>query len=179
MLVVLTLTVLTNVITAVAAGMVMASLRFVKEMADLQLESIKHYNASTENSALTASEAQALQDCKGRVLLLHFTGPLTFGAANGVVRRAATLDPHEVLILDLSDVPSIDLSAAMALESIIRGSRSRNEEVILVGLNWRVARLFSQMKIIELVKETQRVDTRSGGLELAAQIINATALPGA
>ena len=82
-------------------------------------------------------------------------------------------------MLDLSDVPSIDLSAAMALESIIRGSRSRNEEVILVGLNWRVARLFSQMKIIELVKETQRVDTRSGGLELAAQIINATALPGA
>ncbi len=179
MLVVLTLTVLTNVITAVAAGMVMASLRFVKEMADLQLESIKHYSANTENSALNAKEAQLLQDCKGRALLLHFIGPLTFGAANGVVRRAATLDPHDVLILDLSDVPSIDLSAAMALESIIRGSRSRNEDVILVGLNWRVARLFSQMKIIELVKKTHRVDTRFAGLELAAQLISSTDASGA
>lgn len=178
MLVVLALTVLTNVITAVAAGMVMASLRFVKEMADLQLESIKHYTASTENSALSPGEAQALQEFKGRVLLLHFIGPLSFGAANGVVRRAATLDPHEVLILDLTDVPSIDLSAAMALESIIRGSRNRNEEVILVGLNWRVARLFSQMKIIELVKETHRVETRATGLELAGQIIGKTGHPG-
>lgn len=179
MLVVLTLTVLTNVITAVAAGMVMASLRFVKEMADLQLESIKHYGAGTENSALTPAEAQALHNCRGRALLLHFIGPLSFGAANGVVRRAATLDPHDVLILDLSDVPSIDLSAAMALESIIRGSRSRGEDIILVGLNWRVARLFSQMKIIELVKETHRVESRSDGLALAAQIIDETGQPGA
>lgn len=171
MLVVLTLTVLTDVITAVAAGMVMASLRFVKEMADLQLESIKHYSAGTENSALSEAEARILHDCKGRVLLLHFVGPLSFGAANGVVRRAATLDPHEVMILDLSDVPSIDLSAAMALENIIRGSRSRNEEVILVGLNRRVVRLFSQMKIIELVKETHRVEDRTLSLELAARIL--------
>jgi len=172
MLVVLVLTVITNVITAVAAGMILASLIFVKEMADLQLESIRHFTADNAATGLAPEEAEALSACQGRALLLHFMGPMSFGASNGVIRRASALDPHDVLILDLTDVPSVDLSAAMALENIIRSARSHHQDIILVGLNWRVARLFSQMKIIDLVKETERVESRKIALARARDMLN-------
>jgi len=173
MLVVLVLTVVTNVITAVAAGMVLASLMFVKEMADLQLESIRHFTAANAHAGLAPAEAEALAACHGRALLLHFVGPMSFGAANGVIRRASALDPHEILVLDLTDVPSVDLSAAIALENIIRSARTHHQEVILAGLNSRVARLFSSMKIIDLVKETERVDSRAVALARARDILAA------
>jgi len=173
MLVVLVLTVVTNVITAVAAGMVLASLIFVKEMADLQLESIRHFTADNAHAGLAPEEAEALSACHGRALLLHFMGPMSFGASNGVIRRASALDPHDVLILDLTDVPSVDLSAAIALENIIRSARAHRQDIILVGLNWRVARLFSQMKIIDLVKETERVESRRVALVRARQMLDA------
>jgi len=83
------------------------------------------------------------------------------------------LDPHDVLILDLTDVPSVDLSAAIALENIIRSARAHRQDIILVGLNWRVARLFSQMKIIDLVKETERVESRRVALVRARQMLDA------
>ena len=82
---VLVLTVFVNVITAVALGMIMASLLFVKRMADLQLDSIQ--TVSTDSELLTPEEQEAFSCCHGRALILRLSGPLSFGAASGMLRR--------------------------------------------------------------------------------------------
>ncbi|MEQ9561751.1 MAG: SulP family inorganic anion transporter, partial [Woeseiaceae bacterium] len=87
MLIVLALTVFVDVITAVAAGMIFASLLFVKETAELQMESIRTISHADSEKLLTEDERALFQRCNGKALILHLSGLMSFGAANELVRR--------------------------------------------------------------------------------------------
>ncbi|HUO82203.1 MAG TPA: SulP family inorganic anion transporter [Gammaproteobacteria bacterium] len=171
MAVVLLLTVFVDVITAVATGMVIASLLFVKEMADLQLASIRTVVEPADHELLTIEEATEFAACKGRAMLVHLAGPMSFGAANGMTRRLAGATAHDVLILDLLDVPMMDSSAALAIESIVQRAQQRGQAVILVGLGTAVARMFAKLGILRLIKDTERLRTRRDALREAARVI--------
>ncbi len=116
------LAVFVSVVTAVAVGVIMASLALVKRMADLQLESIELSTERESAPRLDKEERVEFDRCDDRVLLIHLGGPMTFGAANGLTRRLANIASHEIVILDFTDVPHIDDSAAIARESVIRSS---------------------------------------------------------
>ena len=123
MLVVLLLTVLVDLITAVAVGIVLASLLFVKRMSDLQLANIKAITGGDDEPGLTEAEISALAAGDGRIILYHLSGPFSFGAAKGMARLLAASDDYDALVLDLSDVPFLDSSASLVLEAaIIRGT---------------------------------------------------------
>jgi len=77
-----------------------------------------------------------------------------------MTRRMAVVTKPAVLIIDLLDVPKMDGSAALAIEEIIERARQAQQDVILVGLNCAVARLFGQLGILNLIKETHRFTTR-------------------
>jgi SulP family sulfate permease len=65
MLVVLLLTVLVDLITAVGVGIVLASLLFVKRMSDLQLANIKAITGETDEPSLSEAEKAALAPAAG------------------------------------------------------------------------------------------------------------------
>jgi SulP family sulfate permease len=140
MLTVLLLTVFVDVITAVAIGTVMASLLFVREMADLQSRSIRTItdHASGED-ILAPAEREILQQLAGRLLLLHLSGAMSFGAANEMTRRIARTQRVEALLIDMQDVPLIDVSAALALETIIERAREDGQQVLICGVRQPVA----------------------------------------
>ena len=117
MLVVLLLTVLVDLITAVAVGIVLASLLFVKRMSDLQLANIKAITGGDDEPGLTEAEISALAAGDGRIILYHLSGPFSFGAAKGMARLLAASDDYDALVLDLSDVPFLDSSASLVLDS--------------------------------------------------------------
>ena len=83
MVLVLGLTVFVDLITAVAAGVVLASLAFVKQMADAQL---KAFGGELPEIPVGNSpeEDKLMERAKGRVSLFDFGGPLSFGAAADV-----------------------------------------------------------------------------------------------
>jgi MFS superfamily sulfate permease-like transporter len=63
--------------------------------------------------AVAIGEEEApLTEAKGRVALVHVGGPLSFCAPNGLGRRLLGGADTRVLVLDLTDVPSIDSSAS-------------------------------------------------------------------
>ncbi|MGB5336104.1 MAG: SulP family inorganic anion transporter, partial [Woeseiaceae bacterium] len=74
MAVVLVLTVFIDVITAVATGVVLASLAFVKESADLQIESIKALSDPDHAEFLSKKESELLRRCGGRLLFIYLSG---------------------------------------------------------------------------------------------------------
>jgi len=177
MLTVLVLTVLVDVITAVAAGVVLASLSFVKEAAELQVESIKAIADPEHARFFTAEESALFRRCGGRALILHLSGLISFGAASEMVRRFSMVGSYDVLIVDLLDVPKVDGSAALALEEIIQYATESGRHVLLIGLNFHVARLLGRMKILDKVKETARFPTRREALA-AAVALTSGAPPG-
>ncbi len=170
MIIVFVLTVFVDIVTAVGCGIVLASLMFVKEAADLQKESIRTITNTDEEHLFNEEEVRLLKQCGDSVLLVHLAGLMSFGAANEMARRFAALERYEILIIDLIDVPRIDGSAGLELEELIQRALDAEREVILVGLNLPVARVLTQLGSLELVKETRRFSTRVEALQAARLI---------
>ncbi len=170
MLTVAGLTIFVDLITAVAAGTVMASLMFVKRMADLQLEGIQSVEAG--HHELDEQERKVLESCGDAVTLVSFSGPLSFGVATGMVRRVNAFRRSRILLLDLSDVPMVDSSATIALEQIITSARDDGIYVVLAGLSLPVARVFAKLHILQLVKDVDRRTDRFEALVHCRELLD-------
>lgn len=172
MLTVLLMTVFVDLIVAVATGMVMASMIFLKRMSDLQLESITVVNRPNEETPLDDDEKAILLEAQGRILLYHMKGPLSFGAAKGMVRRLAHFDEYDALVLDLTDVPVVDFTSAMALYDMIQDAHGVKRKVIIVGMSAKVKNFLSKQKILDKVDNEYIHETRRSALCHAARIID-------
>ena len=171
MVVVLALTVFVNIITAVAVGVMLASLAFVKEMAELQVENIKTISHPDEQKLFDAEGAALFAQCDRRAMVLHLSGLISFGAAIELTRKFASVGSYDVLIIDLQDVPRVDGSAALALEEIIQVATESGKHVFVVGLTLHVARVLIQIGALALIKETSRFNTRNEALRAAVDLL--------
>ncbi|MBA44251.1 MAG: sodium-independent anion transporter [Magnetococcales bacterium] len=132
MALVLVMTIFVDLITAVAVGVVLASLAFVKQMADLQLESL----AQTPESLSSDKERKLFAKIRSRTTLYAFSGPLSFGAAAELSHRMrSNMSKNGLIIIDFSTVPFLDLSAAKAIEDIIRDAVTSKQDLYLAGAN--------------------------------------------
>jgi SulP family sulfate permease len=177
MLVVLLLTVLVDLITAVAVGIVLASLLFVKRMSDLQLANIKAITGETDEPSLSEAEKAALEAGGGRVILYHLSGPFSFGAAKGMARRLAASDEYDALVLDLREVTFLDSSASLGLEDAIKLAQGHHKQVFLVGIRPEVAKTLKRLGVLKLLPETHHHVSRLDALEQAAALSAQTANP--
>lgn len=171
MVMVLALTVFVDVITAVAVGIVLASLAFVKEMAELQVDSIKTVSDPDHVQMFDPETAQMMRENRDRIMFLHLSGLISFGAANELLRKFSTTGNYQVLIIDLLDVPKVDGSAALALEEVIQQATEARKIVFIVGLTYAVARLMGHMGCLDQVRETERFEGRAGAVRAAVQLL--------
>ncbi len=171
MITVLLLTVFVDVITAVGVGTVMASMLFIKEMADLQSQSIR---AITDHESgediLSAGEKELFRQLRGRVLMLHLSGPMSFGAANEMTRRMSMAAKFEALVVDMQDVPTLDVSAALSLETIIQRAQQQGQQVVLAGIHKPVARTLLQIGLGRTLKDFDHYRTREQALARVASM---------
>ena len=172
MFVVLILTVFVDLIIAVTAGIIAASLLVVKRMSDLQLQHIRAADGTLGEVPMTADE-QAILDRHPRAILLYsFSGPVSFGAAKGMTKKLMLGEHREALILDLSDVTHIDTSGALAVEDIIVKARDMSLDVYLVGMRTPVHRVLDRLDVLDLVSADHLHVTRLAALRIAAEAIS-------
>ena len=176
MIVVLALTIFVDIITAVAVGVMLASLAFVKEMAELQVENIKTISHPDEEQLFDAEGKALFRQCEHRAMILHLSGLISFGAASELTRKFASVGNYELLIIDLQDVPRVDGSAALALEEIIQVATESNKHVFVVGLTLHVARVLVQIGALSLIKETSRFNSRNEALHAAVDLLKCNPL---
>jgi SulP family sulfate permease len=135
--IVLILTVFADLITAVGVGVVLASLAFVKQIADIQIGALDGGSIPDD-----PEERRLLDKANGKVALFDFAGgPLSFGAAADLGHRVRekAKDGMAAIILDFSRVPAIDLSAAVAVETIAIDAKNAGRKVYITGLSDKVA----------------------------------------
>ena len=167
MLVVLLLTVFVDLITAVAVGIVLASLLFVKRMSDLQLANIKEITGDIDEPDLSVEEKAALDAGEGRIVLYHLSGPFSFGAAKGMARRLAASDEFDALVLDLREVTFLDSSASLGLEDAIKQAQNRGKQVYLVGIRPEVETPLRRLGVLNLLPPDHHHVSRLDALKQA------------
>lgn len=134
MLTVLLMTVFFDLIQAVAFGMVMASFVFVQRMVKLQLNSIQIYrNVEEANGNLSPEAAELLRQANGRMLVYHVGGPISFGAARGMLRKLSDHKDYDVLVIDLHMVSQMDYTSVRALSDLIQDVQLAGRKVVLIN----------------------------------------------
>jgi SulP family sulfate permease len=175
MALVLALTVFVDLITAVAAGVVLAALAFVKQLADVQIAA----RLESPDGGLTPAEARTLSRLRGRLTWFTFAdGPLSFGAAADLghhVRERAR--DGGTIALDFTTVPFLDVSAAMAVRTILSDAHAVGRRVWIVGANADVRRILGTLDIDRAVSSDERFATRAEALQAAEAAGGASALP--
>lgn len=171
MFTVLLITVFVDLITSVAVGMIAASLLLVQRMAQLQLSNIKTITEPSDDSPLCEEAMAVLGAAKGRILLYHLSGPLSFGAAKDMARRLTVIDGYEVLILDLSEVSLIDTTTSISIEEMIRGAQGSGRHVLISGARPQVREILSRVGVIQLMGEGYDFATRREAVLQAARLI--------
>jgi len=166
------LTIFVNVITAVGVGVVLASLVFVKEMAEIQVNSIRTITDPEHESMFDEETADLYRQHREKLMFLHLSGLISFGAANNLVRRFTVVSEYEVLIIDLLDVPHIDGSAALALEQVIDHAIDQKRHVIIVGMTFSVARLLGRLGALNRIRESELIGTRAEAVKAAADFLS-------
>ncbi len=169
---VLVVTVAIDLLLAVGIGMVMASFLFMKRITDMQIASMKTITKPGEELPMTEQETEIMEQAEGQIMLFHMSGPMSFSSAKAIVRRHAEIMDYSVMILDLSDVPSIDFTTSRALEDIITDTLTANRHIILVGGNKDVCDMLSKQGVLDHIDNNHMFKDRIDALLLAQNILN-------
>jgi sulfate permease, SulP family len=169
MVMVLSLTVFVDLITAVVAGVVVAAIAFVKQVADRQLAAAAGDN---DNSAegLSDREAAILDECGNQLTYFDFGGPLSFGAAADLghqVRERISPKHHTSLVLDFGRVPFMDVSALRAIETVALDALHAGKHLYICEVNDRVAQNLEGLGLTEILPTDKQFPTRLEALTAA------------
>jgi SulP family sulfate permease len=118
------LTVLFDMVVAVTFGILLASLLFLRRMSE-----VAEVKLVAEPQRLLGYELPP------SVLLYQLAGPLFFGAAARAMRALQSVDDRvRVVVLDLRNVPALDATGLVHLESAKERLRGQGIQVVLAGL---------------------------------------------
>lgn len=147
MYLVLFLTVFVDLITAVAVGSFIANLLTIKRLTDLQSDRIQATTDPIHAHDLKPEEQKLLALAEGNILLFQLGGPLSFGAAKTISQSMSIVQDYQALILDLSEVPSIGVSATLAIETIVLDAVNRDRQVWIVTTSAQVQRRIDKLQL--------------------------------
>jgi sulfate permease, SulP family len=132
---VLLLTVFWDLITAVLAGMFLANLFSLQRQNEQQKQAARSLRGGVEPEEagmLSPQEQQLLRQAGDQLLLLQMSGPLSFGAGKVLTQKLNAIGAFQTLILDLSDVPLLGVTAALAMETLCLDSQQQGRSVVIV-----------------------------------------------
>jgi sulfate permease, SulP family len=147
MVVVLVVTVTVDLIWAVAAGTVLASLIAVKRFGDL--EAVSHSSlAALLGQGGWAPVALPPEGVLRSVHVLHLRGPLFFGNASGLQDLLGRVRDARAVVLTLDGMHYLDQSGAYALEDLVSALAADGRFVLLGGVSDALRRVLERLEVI-------------------------------
>ncbi|GAB2674558.1 SulP family inorganic anion transporter [Aliiglaciecola sp. 3_MG-2023] len=167
MILVLGLTVFVDLITAVGVGVVLAALAFVRQIAQIQIEDLQKIPDTLNDP----KENALLKQAKGKVSIFSFGGPLSFGAAADVGHhvRDKVKPGSQILIMDFTRVPTMDVSAGMAVETVATDAKLSGRTLLICGANDDIQKVLIGINAAQT--DVESFDSLLAALEYAVTII--------
>jgi len=146
MLIVLGMTMFVDLIQAVAVGLILSSILFMKQMSD-QLGSEVKVLPIKENCRQWWKE-NIPDSIADKIYVKHFPGPIFFGFAPALQAMAESLPDIRVVIFRMMNVPNIDQTGLYALEEVVLSLEKRNIAVVITGLQKQPYRMLQRINMV-------------------------------
>lgn len=167
---VLLMTVFMDLMVAAGVGMFLANLLTIEQLSNEQAQRIKAVCDADDVVPLNLEEKELLNLADGRVSLFYLGGPMLFGVAKAIAREHLAVKNCDTLVMDLSDVPYLDETAALAIESAIKDSQQDGTQVFIVGAVGKVKHLLERLGILNLVPNDNLFSQRTDALKRAVVV---------
>jgi SulP family sulfate permease len=118
---------------------------------------------------LTKTERAILDKANGKVLFFYLSGPMIFSVSKAISRQHASIGDYDVMILDLSDVPMIDVTVGLALENAIKDALDANCEVLLLCPNTDTRERLEKLNVLNLIPNDNHCTSREQALQSALE----------
>lgn len=161
------LTVLFDMVVAVSVGVVLAALLFMRRTAEL-----------TQARVLQGGGPESEHDLPAGVVVFEIAGPLFFGAAQNAMGALSTIGPStRVVVLALGNVPSIDATGLVALESSLKRLQAAKKLVVLSGPLPQPRQVFERADLPGHYAHVRFAPDLAAGVALARELEAATSAP--
>ncbi|MEO6598052.1 MAG: SulP family inorganic anion transporter [Planctomycetota bacterium] len=152
-----TLTVAFDMVVGVTAGFVLASLLFMRRIAEM-----------TGTRLVRDRHPQLQRAIPAGVMVYEIDGPLFFGAAEKAMRALHSIHQEaRVLVLDLDGALVIDATGLVNLQSVLDRLRKSHVPVVLTGVHARVLPMLEKAQIVDDGQFVHMRNDLAAGVELA------------
>ncbi len=165
---VLLLTVFVDLIVAVGIGVFIANILTINQLSEMQSSKVKLISDfDDDNTSLSDEQKRLLDKGQGRVLLFCLSGPMIFGLSKAIAREHNAMKEADALVVDLTEVPSLGVTASLAVENVIRDAHDKGLEVYVVGASEKIQRRLQTLGLFDLIQPEHVMSDRTAALQQA------------
>jgi len=169
---VMLLTVFVDLIAAVGLGVFISNILIIERLSREQVRQVRTISDTDgDDVPLNDSERALLDRANGRLLFLYLSGPMIFSVSKAISRQHTSVSDYEVMILDLTDVPMIDMTVGLALENAIKDAQDAQCEVFLLCPNVQTQQQLEKFNIVDLVPSGYTYSHRYEALQAALKYL--------
>ncbi|MGB6166997.1 MAG: SulP family inorganic anion transporter [Geitlerinemataceae cyanobacterium] len=165
------LTVFVDLIVAVGVGLFIANILTIDRLSSLQSQEVKTITDDDDELDLNDEEKTLLERAGGRVLIFYLSGPMIFGVAKAISREHNAIENIDALILDLSDVPMLGVTASLAIENAIIEAIDKGRHVFIVGATGSIKRRLEKFGILKRIPAHHLTIDRTEALRQAVALV--------
>ncbi len=145
MYLVIALTVLVDLITAVFVGVFIANILTIDKMSALQSQAIQSVSTGDGDLEISDDERELLNQGEGKVLLFQLNGAMIFGVAKAINREHNAISDCRAVVFDLSKVSHLGVTAALAVENAVEEAIEVGRQVFVVGASGTTRRRLEKL----------------------------------
>jgi SulP family sulfate permease len=164
---VLLLTVFVDLIVAVGVGVFIANILTIQQLSEVRSSDVKLISDTDDDVRLSSEQKQLLDKGQGRVLLFCLSGPMIFGLSKAISREHNAMQEADALVVDLAEVPSMGVTASLAIENVIRDAHDKGLQVYLVGASEKIQRRLQRLGLFDLIQAEHVLGDRTEALQQA------------
>ena len=167
------LTVLVDLIVAVAVGVFVANMLTIDRLSQLQSgQSVKSISTADDDLDLPKEEKALLDAGEGRVLLFQLNGAMIFGVAKAIGREHNAVGQCDAVVFDLGAVSHLGVTAALALENAVEEAVEAGRRVYVVGAAGTTRKRLDALKLFDVLPADHTRLTRAQALAAAVEAIS-------
>ena len=172
MLTTLALTVLVDLITAVAIGLIAAGMAHARQLEGLELDSVVSVPLLDRIFLADREDLAGDDPYSARVGLVKLMGRFTVASAHKLVTAVgADIKDHEVVIFDFSDATSLDDSAAMVVDRLLTIATEERTSYVISTLPDEIRQVLDTLGILEKVPPASLAESPDEAREAARSLL--------